>query len=350
MLPTVQTLLLSGAQLTDAALERLLPAPDTLPHSIHRAMRHSTFAGGKRLRPILCIEAAKMVAATSYYPEGVADLGAALEMLHTYSLIHDDLPALDNDDLRRGQPTCHVLFGEATAILAGDALQTLAFQTIAALPTPPATTVAILREVSLAVGTGVGRVGDLDTKLPPGMIGGQVMDIEAEGHPPTAELVEAIHRAKTGALITTSIVSGGLYGIRQMRGSMGLSGNPGRRAHETAAAAKAELDPLQAALQEHRTASADTIARLRTFGQKAGLAFQIVDDVLDMTQSSAELGKTAGKDTASIKATWPAVFGIDQSLKDADELIADAFAALAPFGKAAIPLKSVARFLVERKH
>jgi geranylgeranyl diphosphate synthase type II len=350
MLPTVQTLLLSGAQLTDAALERLLPSPDTLPHSIHRAMRHSTFAGGKRLRPILCMEAAKMVAATHYYPEGIADLGAALEMLHTYSLIHDDLPALDNDDLRRGQPTCHVVFGEATAILAGDALQTLAFQTIAGLPTPPATTVAILREVSLAVGTGVGRVGDLDTKLPPGMIGGQVMDIEAEGAAPTAQLVEAIHRAKTGALITTSIVSGGLYGIRQMRGSMGLGGGAGRRRGEADTAAKAQFDALQAALQEHRVASADTIARLRTFGEKAGLAFQIVDDVLDMTQDSAQLGKTAGKDTASIKATWPAVFGIEQSLKDAEELIADAFAALFTFGKAAIPLKSLARYLVERKH
>jgi geranylgeranyl diphosphate synthase type II len=314
MHPTVQTLLLSGAQLTDAALERLLPAPDTLPHSIHRAMRHSTFAGGKRLRPILCMEAARMVAGGAEIPAGAADLGAALEMLHTYSLIHDDLPALDNDDLRRGQPTCHVVFGEATAILAGDALQTLAFQTIAALPTPPATTVAILREVSLAIGTGVGRVGDLDTKLPSGMIGGQVMDIESEGVAPTAELVEAIHRAKTGALITTSIVSGGLYG--------------------TAAA----------------NASHDAIARLRTFGEKAGLAFQIVDDVLDMTQSSEELGKTAGKDTASIKATWPAVFGIDQSLKDAEELIADAFAALAPFGEAADPLKALAQYLVERKN
>jgi geranylgeranyl diphosphate synthase type II len=313
MQATVKDLLLSGAQLTDAALERLLPSPDTLPHSIHRAMRHSTFAGGKRLRPILCMEAARMVAGTETYPEGIANLGAALEMLHTYSLIHDDLPALDNDDLRRGQPTCHVAFGEATAILAGDALQTLAFQTIAALPTPPATTVAILREVSLAVGTGVGRVGELDTKLPPGMIGGQVMDIEAEGQPPTAELVEAIHRAKTGALITTSIVSGGLFG--------------------------AGSDP-----------ASDTITRLRTFGEKAGLAFQIVDDVLDMTQSSAELGKTAGKDTASIKATWPAVFGIDQSLKDAEQLIADAFAALAPFGAAANSLKSVAQYLVERKN
>ena len=310
MQPNVKTLLLSGAQLTDAALDHLLPSPDTLPHSIHRAMRHSTFAGGKRLRPVLCMEAARMVAGTGNLPEGIADLGAALEMLHTYSLIHDDLPALDNDDLRRGQPTCHVLFGEAIAILAGDALQTLAFQTLAALPTPPATTVAILREIALAVGTGVGS----HSPLPPGMIGGQVVDIESEGTPPTAELVESIHRAKTGALITTSIVSGGLYGTS---------------AHE---------------------ASADTIQRLRTFGEKAGLAFQIVDDVLDMTQSSAELGKTAGKDTASIKATWPAVYGIDQSIHDAEQLIADAFEALSPFGEAATPLKSLANYLVERKH
>ncbi|MEO6911035.1 MAG: polyprenyl synthetase family protein, partial [Edaphobacter sp.] len=206
---SVQTLLHSGAQLTDAALERLLPSPDTLPHSIHRAMRHSTFAGGKRLRPILSMEAARMTSGGSGIPEGAADLGAAIEMLHTYSLIHDDLPALDNDDLRRGQPTCHIAFGEAIAILAGDALQTLAFQTIASLPSPPATTVAILREVALAVGTGVGA----NSPLPPGMIGGQVVDIESEGKPPTPELVESIHRAKTGALITTSIVSGGLYGL-----------------------------------------------------------------------------------------------------------------------------------------
>lgn len=309
---TVKTLLSSGAQLTDAALERLLPSPDTLPHSIHRAMRHSTFAGGKRLRPILCMEAARMVAGGNDIPEGAADLGAALEMLHTYSLIHDDLPALDNDDLRRGQPTCHKVFGEAIAILAGDALQTLAFQTIATLPVPAETVVAILRDISLAVGTGVGS----HSPLPPGMIGGQVVDIESEGTPPTADLVESIHRAKTGALITTSIVSGGLYG------ASGIAG-------------------------DH---SADTIARLRTFGEKAGLAFQIVDDVLDMTQSSEELGKTAGKDTASIKATWPAVYGIDQSLKDAEQLIADAFEALVPFGDAAGPLKSLAQYLVERKN
>src|ERR1700722_13348080 len=245
---TVQNLLLSGAQLTEASRERLLPSPDTLPHSIHRAMRHSTFAGGKRLRPILCMEAARMLAVGTEIPAGAADLGAALEMIHTYSLIHDDLPALDNDDLRRGQPTCHVVFGEATAILAGDALQTLAFQTIGRLATPPATTVRILQEISAAVGTGVGRVGAIETGLAPGMIGGQVMDLEGEHQKPTAEIVEAIHRAKTGALITVSIVAGGLYG------AAGAS-----------------------------TASEDTIGRLRRFGERAGLAFQIVDDVLDMT-------------------------------------------------------------------
>jgi geranylgeranyl diphosphate synthase, type II len=357
--PKVKALLLSGAQLTDAALERLLPSPDTLPHSIHRAMRHSVFAGGKRLRPILCMEAAKMVAGTHELPAGAADLGAALEMLHTYSLIHDDLPALDNDDLRRGKPTCHVVFGEATAILAGDALQTLAFQTIAQLPTPPATTVAILREISLAVGTGVGRVGDLETALPAGMIGGQVMDIESERVAPTAELVEAIHRAKTGALITTSIVSGGLIGLEHNT-FFGMALKKFDNSLSTAPLAdfvtEMEKDPTgfakrhEQAMKQRRATSEDTIGRLRTFGEKAGLAFQIVDDVLDMTQSSEELGKTAGKDTASIKATWPAVFGIDQSLKDAEELIADAFAALESFGPAADPLKSLAQYLVERKN
>ena len=313
----VRTLLSSGVTLADAALERLLPSPDTLPHSIHRAMRHSIFAGGKRLRPILSMEAGRMVANTGNLPEGIADLGAAIEMLHTYSLIHDDLPALDNDDLRRGKPTCHVAFGEAIAILAGDALQTLAFQTIARLDVPAETVVQILQDISTAVNTGVGRLGDLDTGIPPGMIGGQVVDIESEGALPTAELVETIHRAKTGALITTSIVSGGLYALGA------TSRNAG---------------------------SGEIISRLRIFGEKAGLAFQIVDDVLDMTQSSEELGKTAGKDTATVKATWPAVFGIEQSRRDAAQLIADAFAAVEPFGSAASSLKALAQYLVDRTH
>ena len=316
----VQSLLASGAKLADAALECLLPSPETLPVSIHRAMRHSVFAGGKRLRPILCMEAARMVAGTSEPPAGVADLGAALEMLHTYSLIHDDLPALDNDDLRRGHPTCHVAFGEAIAILAGDALQTLAFQTIAQLPAPADAVVQIMREVSVAVGPGIGRTDK--SGIAPGMIGGQVVDIESEGVAPTAELVETIHRAKTGALITASIVSGALYGL-----------------------CTEIKDRRETALK-----GIDTVACLRTFGEKAGLAFQIVDDILDLTQSSEELGKTAGKDAASIKATWPAVYGLEQSRHDAGWLIAEAFAAVEPFGTAADPLKSLARYLTTRTH
>ncbi|HEY5382712.1 MAG TPA: farnesyl diphosphate synthase [Acidobacteriaceae bacterium] len=325
MTADVQTLLKTGAALADDALERLLPPATVEPHSIHRAMRHSTFAGGKRLRPILCMEAARCVAHT--LPSGAAELGAAVELVHTYSLIHDDLPALDNDDLRRGKPTCHVAFGEATAILAGDALQTLAFQTIAALPAPAAAVVEIVREFSLAIGTGVGPVPGSGTPgdLQPGMIGGQVMDLESEGHKPTAEIVERIHRAKTGALITTSIVCGGLLGLGYC-----LS-------------AQEKTSRLACTAEE-------TISRLRIFGEKAGLAFQIVDDILDVTQTSAELGKTAGKDSATSKATWPAVFGIEQSRKDAVSLIADAFAALEPFGEPADPLKSLALFLVERTH
>jgi geranylgeranyl diphosphate synthase type II len=264
-------------------------------------------------------------------PDGAADVGAAIEMLHTYSLIHDDLPALDNDDLRRGQPTCHVAFGEAIAILAGDALQTLAFQTISQLPAPPATIVEILREFSFAIGTGVGSLSEAQgTALPPGMIGGQVVDIESEGQPPTAELVERIHRAKTGALITTSIVCGGILGLGHCLANGHGSNN--------------------SLIGPHCGTDEDTIARLRTFGEKAGLAFQIVDDILDVTQSSEQLGKTAGKDAASIKATWPAVYGLDQSRHDAAELIADADAALAPFGDAASPLISLAHYLVDRTH
>jgi geranylgeranyl diphosphate synthase type II len=298
MPPDVLQILRSGAERTDGALERLLPRADTVPVSIHQAVRHSTFAGGKRLRPVLCMEAARMIHGHGELPDGVEDLGAALEMLHTYSLVHDDLPALDNDDLRRGKPTCHVVFGEAIAILAGDALQTLAYQTLAGLRCSAAAVVAIVAEIARGTGT-------MD-----GMIGGQVMDIEGEGKAPTAELVEAIHRAKTGALITASLVTGGLY------------------AGGDAAAVK----------------------HLRVFGERAGLAFQIVDDVLDVTESSEQLGKTAGKDTATVKATWPAVYGVEKSLQDADALIDSAFAELDGYGESADLLKSVARYLVERKH
>src|SRR6202167_6178240 len=199
MQPSVREILDSGAELIDQALDRLLPGPDQAPVSIHRAMRHSVFAGGKRLRPVLCLEAARMIAGSSQIPPGVEELGAAIEMLHTYSLIHDDLPALDDDDLRRGKPTCHVAFGEAIAILAGDALQTQAYEVLAGLQCPAPQTVPIVRAIAQATGT-------VD-----GMIGGQVMDLESEHLKPASELVNAIHRAKTGALIRVSVVTGGVY-------------------------------------------------------------------------------------------------------------------------------------------
>ena len=294
--PEVKEILEQGVTLTDHALERLLPAAGQTPESIHKAMRHSTFAGGKRLRPVLVFEAARAIRGGGSLPEGIEDLSAAIEMLHTYSLIHDDLPALDNDDLRRGKPTCHVVFGEAIAILAGDALQTLAYQTLSRLKCSPQAAIEIVRLVADATGT------------VEGMIGGQVLDLEGEHSKPTAESVDAIHRAKTGALIRVSIVSGGVYA----------------------------------------GANADDTARLTEFGRKAGLAFQIVDDILDVTQDSAHLGKTAGKDLTSDKATWPAVFGIEESRRQADALIAEAFALLAPYGAAADGLKAVAQYLVER--
>ena len=298
MLVDVKETLRCGAERTERALERLIPAENQTPSSIHRAMRHSVFAGGKRLRPVLCIEAARMIARTPQAPDGVEELGAAIEMLHTYSLIHDDLPALDNDDLRRGKPTCHVVFGEATAILAGDALQTQAYEVLASLRIPAASVVEIVRLVAQATGT------------VEGMIGGQVLDLEAEHHKPTAEMVDAIHRAKTGALIRVSLVTGAIYG----------GGTP------------------------------DDVHRLTEFGRKAGLAFQIIDDVLDMTEDSAHLGKTAGKDLASDKATWPAVFGIERSIADANQLITEAFEYLEPYGNHADTLKAVAKYLIERKN
>jgi geranylgeranyl diphosphate synthase type II len=284
-----------GRALADAALDRLIPPETQYPVSIHKAMRHSVFAGGKRLRPILCMVAGRMVAGS--LPAGIEELGAALEMLHTYSLIHDDLPALDNDDLRRGRPTCHKVFGDAIAILAGDALQTQAYEVLARLKCPAEARVRIVEEIARGTGT------------VEGMIGGQVVDLEAERSKPDAATLEYIHRAKTAALITASLVSGGLY----------------------AGANDCE------------------VGKLRMFGRSVGLAFQIVDDVLDVTQTSEQLGKTAGKDTAAEKATYPALFGIEQSERKADELVKAAFAELESFGERAETLRELARFLVERK-
>jgi geranylgeranyl diphosphate synthase type II len=291
----LQETLSQGQTITDSALDRLLPRETQHPESIHKAMRHSVFAGGKRLRPVLCMEAGRMILGS--IPEQIEELGAALEMLHTYSLIHDDLPALDNDDLRRGRPTSHKVFGEAIAILAGDALQTQAYEVLARLHCPADARVAIIEEIARGTGT-------ID-----GMIGGQVVDLEAEQTAPTAEMLEYIHRAKTAALITASLVSGAIY-------------------------AGAQPDDVQ---------------KLRAFGRSIGLAFQIVDDVLDVTQTSEQLGKTAGKDTAAQKMTYPALFGIEESIRKADELVCQAFAELKVFGDRAENLRELARYLVERK-
>jgi len=306
-----------GREAADAALDRLLPPATEHPTSIHQAMRHSVFAGGKRLRPIICMEAGRMIRAascgdgalprlsgaeprhhmTGSLPAGIEQVGAALEMLHTYSLIHDDLPALDNDDLRRGRPTCHKAFGEAIAILAGDALQTLAYEVLAQIACPAEASVSIIREIAHATGT------------INGMIGGQVVDLEAEHQKPDIATLEYIHRSKTAALITASVVSGGMCA----------------------------------------GATAADIRHLRTYGQSIGLAFQIVDDVLDLTQTSEQLGKTTGKDAAAEKATYPALFGIEESIRQADALADRACAELDEYGEAASTLKDLARFLVERK-
>ena len=278
----------------EAALDRWVPGEDENPATIHRAMRYSLFAGGKRVRPLLAIAAAEAV---SDAPGGIESCACALEMIHTYSLIHDDLPALDNDDLRRGRPTCHKVFGDAMAILAGDALLTLAFEVLAKLDAGAERRIELVRELATASGT----VG--------GMIGGQVNDIEGEGKHPTARLLESIHRAKTGALLRASVRMGAIY-------------------------AGADVEQL---------------AALTGFGEHVGLAFQIVDDILDVEQSSEALGKTAGKDAAQNKITFPAVYGIERSREMAEEERLAAHLALQPFDDRAQRLRELADLVVRRQ-
>jgi geranylgeranyl diphosphate synthase type II len=287
--------LAAGQKRTDEALERWLPAETAPPQTIHRAMRYSVFAGGKRIRPILCMEAARAVSDSA---GGVEDPACALELIHTYSLIHDDLPALDNDDLRRGRPTCHKVFGEAMAILAGDALLTLAFEVLSkADGVDDAGRARMVAELATASGT----VG--------GMIGGQVNDLEGEGKAPDPALLESIHRAKTGALLRASLRLGAIF----------------------AGAAPEQYDALS------------------RFGEHAGLAFQIVDDLLDVEQSSEELGKTAGKDAAQHKITFPAVYGLEQSHRMAEQERLRAHAAIEIFGARAARLHELADLIVHRK-
>ena len=284
----------SDCQLVDLALESLLPAEDIPPPSIHKAMRYSVFAGGKRVRPILCLESARIF---TVQLDAVLPVACALEFIHTYSLIHDDLPALDNDDLRRGKPTSHKMFGEAIAILTGDALLTLAFEVLAAAPLDAARRAAILAGVARAAGTR------------DGMVGGQVADLEAEGKKATPEALEYIHRSKTAALIRASVVSGAIAG----------------------------------------GAADSDVERLRRFGEQIGWAFQVVDDILDVEESSAALGKTAGKDQAQNKATYPALYGLQRSHAFANELAAKALAEIEPYGTRAENLRALAQFLVLRR-
>ena len=281
-------------KLVDAQLDRLVPTESTPPETIHRAMRYSLFAGGKRIRPILCIEAARAV---SDSVEGVVAASCALELIHTYSLIHDDLPALDNDDYRRGKLTNHKVFGDAMAILAGDALLTLAFQVLAQLAIAGDRKILLVAELAAASGT----VG--------GMLGGQVADLEGEGKPPEASLLETIHRAKTGALLRASLRLGAIYA----------------------------------------GASGEQYAGLSRYGEHVGLAFQIVDDILDVEASSESLGKTAGKDAAQHKITFPAVYGLEASRRMAEDECAHAHATLAPFGPRAERLHELADLIVQRK-
>ena len=284
----------AGQERIDQTLDRWVPAESENPSTIHKAMRYSLFAGGKRIRPLLAMAAAHAV---STDPAGIESAACALELIHTYSLIHDDLPALDNDDLRRGRPTCHKVFGEAMAILTGDALLTLAFEVLSKLDSVDAKRqIQLVRELASASGT----VG--------GMIGGQVNDLEGEGQPPTAELLESIHRAKTGALLRAGVRMGAIY------------------------------------------AGADTcqLEALTRFGERVGLAFQIVDDVLDVEQSSEALGKTAGKDAAQKKITFPAVYGIERSREMAERERLQAHRALESFGDRAGTLRALADRIVTR--
>lgn len=279
----------------DTALDKWVPAESEDPSTIHKAMRYSLFAGGKRVRPLLTIAAAEAV---SDETEGVENAACAIEMLHTYSLIHDDLPAMDDDDLRRGRPTCHKVFGDAMAILAGDALLTLSFEVLAKLPHVDAhRRIQLVAELAASSGT----VG--------GMIAGQVNDIQGEGQPPSADLLESIHRAKTGALLRASVRMGAIYA----------------GAHEA------------------------KLAALTDFGDHIGLAFQIVDDVLDVEQSSETLGKTAGKDAQQQKITFPAVYGLETSRKMAERERAEAHAALDIFGDRGARLLEIADLIVHRK-
>lgn len=283
--------------LVDAALEAALPPADELPADLHRAMRHSVFAGGKRMRPLLVIAGAEAVGAAS---EAVMPAACAVEMIHTYSLIHDDLPAFDDEELRRGQPTSHVLFGETVAILAGDALQALAFEHMAGSATRATHPAAWLRAIDVLAAAAGSR----------GMCGGQTLDIQAAGQGIDLDSLRTLHALKTGALLTASVVMGGILG----------GGDEGQ------------------------------VEALRRYGDAVGLAFQIVDDLLDIEGDAVALGKNPGGDAERDQPTFPVLIGLDAAHREAEALQAAAHAALAPLGSDAAPLAGLADYIVHRKN
>ena len=292
----IKNYLVTRQKLIDRALDRYLPKANTKPATLHRAMRYSLFAGGKRLRPILCLAAAE---AARGKVRDALPLACALECIHTYSLVHDDLPCMDNDDFRRGRPTCHKAFGEGIAVLAGDALLTIAFEIVShAKPARRYNISTLLREIATAAGS---------RKL----IAGQVADLEGEGKNVRRRELQFIHENKTAAILRTSVRLGAM------------------------------------------SANADTskLFAITRFGQRLGLAFQIIDDVLDVTQTSEVLGKSAGKDVAAKKATYPAVIGLEKSRSEAKRLTREAHNALAVFDPRDVEaLRALANYLLEREY
>jgi len=289
----LQDFLAARTETVNRALDKLLPAEKTKPATIHKAMRYSLFAGGKRMRPALCLAAAQ---ACGGREADALPLACAVECVHTYSLIHDDLPAMDNDDFRRGKLTNHKVFGDGIAVLAGDALLTQAFEIAAqAKPWPRYPHRTIILELAKASGS-------LQ------LVAGQVADLEGEGKRISASELRYIHERKTSALLCCSVRLGGM---------------------------SANCTPVQ-------------LKALTDFGYHVGLAFQVIDDILDVTQTSEQLGKTAGKDTAAQKATYPAIVGLEKSREIAEQLTTKAFAALKPFKGRAVALEALAEFLLKR--
>jgi geranylgeranyl diphosphate synthase, type II len=283
------------SRIVDRALDRFLPRASVRPATIHKAMRYSLFAGGKRMRPVLALAASEACGGTL---ENALPAACAVECIHTYSLIHDDLPCMDDDDLRRGRPTNHKVFGEGIAVLAGDALLTVAFDILAQTKGTRHYPVASqVRELA-------GASGSL------WLIGGQVADLEGEGRAHTGAELRYIHRSKTAALLTTSI----------RLGAMSADATPAK------------------------------LAALSEFGQALGLAFQVIDDILDVTQTTEKLGKTAGKDVKATKATFPAIYGLDKSRAEAHRLTTKARHALEPFGKKGARLREIADYLLAREY